>query len=136
MIPFLEGTAAAMCMVSPGCGKLYTYLAVLLAGLPCSNIRAAIHILVLPLPLKLVPGKLPLVHGTIRQPHDTLSTAFALGIAPSIASPLGHKVQTHPLPPVIAVLPKVGVAICIYGLGSVIVSLVCAIKPPCNTSVR
>jgi len=111
------------------------YLSMLLARLPCTNICAAVHILILPLPLEFVPSKLPLVHGTVRHPHHTLPTALALSIAASIASPLGHQVQTHPLAPVIAVLPKVGVTIGIDGLGALVIALVCAIKPSCKASL-
>ncbi len=111
------------------------YLSMLLARLPCTNICAGVHILILPLPLELVPNKLPLVHGTIRHPHDTLPTALALSVAAGIASPFGHQVQTHSLAPVIAVLPKVGVTIGIDCLGALVTALVCGIKPSCKSSL-
>ncbi len=111
------------------------YLSMLLARLPCTNIRAAIHILILPLPLELVPSKLPLIHGTIWHPHHTLTTALALSVAAGIATPLGYQVQTHPLAPVIAVLPKVGVTVGIDCLGALVIALVSGIKPSCKGSL-
>ncbi len=111
------------------------YLSMLLPCLPCTNIRAAIHILILPLPLELVPSKLPLVHGTIWHPHHALPTALALSVAASIATPLGYQVQTHPLTPVVAVLPKVGVTVGIDRLGALVMALVCGVKSSCKGSL-
>ena len=100
----------------------------LLASLPDTNIRAAINILVLTLTLKLVSCKLPLIKCPVRHPHDALPFSLASSIAAGIASPLGNQVQAHSLPPVIAVLPKVGITIAVHCLSTVILPLITAVK--------
>ena len=96
----------------------------LLPTLPCTNIRAAVDVLVLPLTLELVCSKLPLVHCTIRHPHDALPLALAASIATGITPTLSNQVQPNSLPFVIAVLPEVGVSVAVHCLGAIILPLI------------
>ena len=105
----------------------------LLAALPGPDIRAAINILILTLTLKLVSCKLPLVQGSIRHPHDALPFPLACSIAAGIATALSHQVQPHSLPPVIAVLPKVGVSIAVHCLGTIVLPRISAVKTTCTS---
>lgn len=101
----------------------------LFPSLPGSNICAAVNILILTLTLELVSCKLPLVKCPVRHPHDALPFSLASSIAAGIASALGNQIQAHPLPPVVAVLPKVGISIAVHCPGTVILPLISAVKP-------
>lgn len=100
----------------------------LLTALPGTNICAAVNILILPLSLKLVSSKLPLVHCPIWHSHDALALPLTSSVATGIAATLSNQVQPNSLPPVIAVLPKVGVSIAVYCFGPIILPLVGAVK--------
>ena len=104
----------------------------LLASRPRTHIRAAINILILSLTLKFVPCKFSLIHSPIRLPHDALPRPLAVSIIAGVTSSLSYKVQANPLPSVVAVLPKVSIAIGVYGFCTVVLSLVCAVIAACR----